>query len=150
MIFFTQKVLRKEPGGWTFVLVTDRRELDRQLYGEFKAAGAITGREVQATSSAHLRELLAEDHRYVSTLIHKFRTADPAAPMDVLSDRRDVVIITDEAHRSRARPSSSPPLTRRSRSAPTCANAATSMSRRSPPPTGSATSSSETSPSSPC
>jgi len=100
MIFFTQKVLRKEPGGWTFVLVTDRRELDRQLHGEFKAAGAITGGEVQATSSAHLRELLAEDHRYVSTLIHKFRTADPAAPMDVLSDRRDVVVITDEAHRS--------------------------------------------------
>lgn len=100
MVFFTQKVLRKEPGGWSFVMVTDRRELDRQLYGEFKAAGVITGVEVQATSSGHLHELLAEDHRYVFTLIHKFRAAAAAVPMDVLSDRHNVVVITDEAHRS--------------------------------------------------
>ena len=100
MIFFTQKVLRTEPGGWTFVMVTDRKELDRQLYGEFKSAGAVTGGEVQATSSGHLRELLAEDHRYVFTLIHKFRAAKPDEPMDVLSDRRNVIVITDEAHRS--------------------------------------------------
>jgi type I restriction enzyme R subunit len=100
MIFFTQKVLRKEPGGWTFVMVTDRRELDRQLYGEFKNAGAITGGEVQATSSGHLRELLAEDHRYVFTLIHKFRPTGVDEPMEVLSQRRNVIVITDEAHRS--------------------------------------------------
>ncbi|MDQ4039421.1 MAG: type I restriction endonuclease subunit R [Actinomycetota bacterium] len=100
MIFFTQKVLRKLPGGWTFVVVTDRRELDRQLYGEFQSAGAIAGGEVQATSSSHLRELLAADHRFVFTLIHKFRAAAPDEPMDVLSDRRNVIVITDEAHRS--------------------------------------------------
>lgn len=100
MIFFTQKVLRKEPGGWTFVMVTDRRELDRQLYGEFKNASAISGGEVQATSSTHLRELLAEDHRYVFTLIHKFRSAGADEAMDVLSDRQNVIVITDEAHRS--------------------------------------------------
>ncbi len=100
MIFFAQKVLRKEPGGWTFVLVTDRRELDRQLYGEFKSAGAIVGVETQATSSDHLRELLAEDHRYVFTLIHKFRPPSEDEPMDVLSDRRNVIVMTDEAHRS--------------------------------------------------
>ena len=72
MLFFTQKVLRHEPGNWTFVMVTDRTELDDQLYGEFKDAGVVDG-QVQATSSAHLRQLLGEDHRYVFTLIHKFR-----------------------------------------------------------------------------
>ena len=43
MLFFTQKVLRREPGNWTFVMVTDRAELDDQLYGEFKDAGAVEG-----------------------------------------------------------------------------------------------------------
>ena len=62
MLFFTQKVLRCEPGHWTFVMVTDRAELDDQLYGEFKDAGVAEG-HVQADSSAHLRRLLGEDHR---------------------------------------------------------------------------------------
>jgi type I restriction enzyme R subunit len=72
MLFFTQKVLRREPGNWTFVMVTDRAELDDQLYDEFKDAGVVEG-HLQATSSAHLRRLLGEDHHYVFTLIHKFR-----------------------------------------------------------------------------
>ena len=49
MLWFTQKVLRKEPGNWTFVLVTDRRELDEQLYGEFADSGVVTtGQQVHA------------------------------------------------------------------------------------------------------
>jgi type I restriction enzyme, R subunit len=98
MLFFTQKVLRREPGNWTFVMVTDRAELDDQLYGEFKDAGVVDG-HVQADSSAHLRRLLGEDHRYVFTLIHKFRT-DGDEAMPVCSTRDDVIVITDEAHRS--------------------------------------------------
>lgn len=98
MLFFTQKVLRREPGNWTFVMVTDRAELDDQLYGEFKDAGVIDG-HVQASSSTHLRELLDQDQRYVFTLIHKFRTA-PGEEMPVCSERSDVIVITDEAHRS--------------------------------------------------
>jgi type I restriction enzyme R subunit len=98
MLFFTQKVLRREPGNWTFVMVTDRTELDDQLYGSFKDAGVVEG-HVQATSSAHLRRLLAEDHRYVFSLIHKFRP-EQQSPMPVCSDREDIVVITDEAHRS--------------------------------------------------
>lgn len=101
MLWFTQKVLRKRPGNWTFVLVTDRRELDEQLYEEFVDAGVITsGVEVHAESSAHLRELLSQDHRYVFTLIHKFIPAEKGADMPVLSDRDDIIVITDEAHRS--------------------------------------------------
>lgn len=98
MLFFTQKVLRREPGNWTFVMVTDRAELDDQLYGEFKDAGVVAG-HLQATSSAHLRDLLGEDHRYVFTLIQKFRPAD-GQEMPISSEREDVIVITDEAHRS--------------------------------------------------
>jgi type I restriction enzyme R subunit len=98
MLFFTQKVLRREQGNWTFVMVTDRTELDDQLYGDFKDAGAVEG-HLQATSSAHLRRLLVEDHRYVFSLIHKFRP-ERGLTMPVCSERDDVIVITDEAHRS--------------------------------------------------
>src|SRR5450756_2610739 len=74
MMFFAQKVLRKMPGNWTFVVVTDRQELDGQIYKNFASAGIVTEAHAQAESSKHLRQLLSEDHRYVFTLIHKFRT----------------------------------------------------------------------------
>jgi type I restriction enzyme R subunit len=103
MLWFTQKVLRRLPGAWTFVMVTDRAELDQQLHGQFADAGVISKEaRVHAESAAHLRELLQADHRYVFTLIHKFRLDKQAGEtkMPVLSDRRDVIVITDEAHRS--------------------------------------------------
>jgi type I restriction enzyme R subunit len=99
MIFFSQKVLRKVPGNWTFVLVTDRQELDDQIYKTFASVGAITEGHCQAESSKDLRRLLTEDHRFVFTLIHKFRTED-GSPHPVLSQRDDIIVITDEAHRS--------------------------------------------------
>jgi type I restriction enzyme R subunit len=99
MIFFAQKVLRKVPGNWTFVIVTDRQELDTQIYKHFVSAGVVTEKRAQAESSKHLRRLLAEDHRYVFTMIHKFRT-EPGETHPVLSERKDIIVITDEAHRS--------------------------------------------------
>jgi type I restriction enzyme R subunit len=99
MMFFAQKVLRKLPGNWTFVVVTDRQELDGQIYKNFASAGVVTESHAQAESSQHLRQLLTEDHRYVFTLIHKFRTERGEAH-PVLSERRDIIVITDEAHRS--------------------------------------------------
>jgi type I restriction enzyme, R subunit len=98
MIFFTQKVLRTRPGNWTFVIVTDRDDLDEQAYKEFAAAG-IVEEHTRATSSRHLRTLLQEDRRYVFTLIQKFRT-ERGEQHPVLSDRQDVIVITDEAHRT--------------------------------------------------
>lgn len=103
MLWFTQKVLRHLVGNWTFVMVTDRNELDTQLHGEFADAGAIPAEaKVHANSIAHLRELLAADNRYVFTLIQKFQTSKALGEteMPVLSDRSDVIVITDEAHRS--------------------------------------------------
>ncbi|TRZ54210.1 type I restriction endonuclease subunit R [bacterium] len=99
MMFFAQKVLRKIPGNWTFVVVTDRQELDGQIYKHFASAGVVTEGRAQAESSRHLRQLLTEDHRYVFTLIHKFRTEQGEAH-PVLSERWDIIVITDEAHRS--------------------------------------------------
>jgi len=99
MIFFSQKVFRKIPGNWTFVVVTDRQELDGQIYKNFANAGVITEGHCQAESSKDLRRLLTEDHRFVFTLIHKFRTED-GSPHPVLSERDDIIVITDEAHRS--------------------------------------------------
>jgi type I restriction enzyme, R subunit len=96
MIFFAQKVLRKLPGNWTFVVVTDRTELDKQIYKNFASVGAVTEPEesVRAESGGHLRQLLRENHRYVFTLVHKFNTDE------FVSDRSDIIVITDEAHRS--------------------------------------------------
>ena len=75
MIFFAQKVLRKMSGNWTFVVVTDRKELDNQIYKTFaSASGVLTQQKVHAENIQHLRQLLSEDHRYVFTLIHKFQT----------------------------------------------------------------------------
>jgi type I restriction enzyme R subunit len=99
MIFFSQKVLRKVAGNWTFVVVTDRRELDGQIYKNFASSGVITEGRAQAESSWHLRRLLTEDHRYVFTLIHKFRT-ERGEQHPALSERKDIIVITDEAHRS--------------------------------------------------
>ena len=99
MMFFAQKVLRKMPGNWTFVIVTDRRELDGQIYKHFVASGVVTEGRAHANSSQHLRQLLGEDHRYVFTLIHKFRTA-AGESHPALSERSDIIVITDEAHRS--------------------------------------------------
>jgi type I restriction enzyme R subunit len=99
MLFFSQKVLRKVPGNWSFVIVTDREDLDEQAHKEFQWAGVVTEKHVRATGSAHLRQLLGEDHRYVFTLIHKFRT-EKGETHPVVSDRDDVIVITDEAHRT--------------------------------------------------
>lgn len=102
MVFFSQKVLRKLPGNWTFLIVTDRDDLDGQIYRNFALAGAVIEDEsrVRAQSAEHLKQLLnAEDHRYLFTLIQKFRT-EGGAKYPKLSDRSDIIVITDEAHRS--------------------------------------------------
>jgi type I restriction enzyme R subunit len=101
MAMFTEKVLRRLGGNWTFVLITDRQELDEQLANTFAALGVLTKNvnQCQAQSRVHLRELLAGQERYIFTLIHKFST-ERGELMPVLSERSDIIVITDEAHRS--------------------------------------------------
>jgi type I restriction enzyme, R subunit len=102
MIYFAQKVQRKLPGNWTFLIVTDRIDLDDQIYKNFAGTGAVTEPEekTRAQDREHLRQMLAEeDHRYVFTTIQKFGT-QRGEPHPLLSQRSDIIVITDEAHRS--------------------------------------------------
>jgi type I restriction enzyme R subunit len=99
MVFFSQKVLRKIPGNWTFLIVTDRQELDDQIYKTLQDVGAVTEIQVQAESGGHLKQLLQEDHRNIFTLIHKFHT-EKGQNYPKLSDRSDIIVIMDEAHRT--------------------------------------------------
>jgi type I restriction enzyme R subunit len=97
MVCFAQKVLRKVAGNWTFVVVTDRVELDNQIAKTFKATGAVSeadGGQCYAESGAHLWELLRGNHRSVFTLVRKFQTPK------MLRNRPDVIVLTDEMHRN--------------------------------------------------
>jgi len=79
MVFFSQKVLRKLAGNWTFVVVTDRVELDDQIAKTFKNVGAVStteSEESHAASGSALRTLLRGNHRYVFTLIQKFQSSE--------------------------------------------------------------------------
>jgi type I restriction enzyme R subunit len=99
MFWLAQKVHRKVPGSFTFVIVTDREELDTQIVKTFVGCGAVTEAKapvVQASSRADLKQLLAEDHRYIFTLIHKFDVNET----EPCTQRSDIIVIADEAHRT--------------------------------------------------
>ncbi len=102
MMALGQKVLRTIPGNWTFLIVTDRIDLDDQIYKNFADAGIVTEplERVRAQSGEDLQQKLSqEDHRFLFTTIHKFNSR-PGARYPELSQRSDVIVITDEAHRT--------------------------------------------------
>ena len=96
MVFYAH-LLASELDGPTVLVLTDRNDLDGQLYGQFlKCAGFLRQTAEQATSRAHLKEFLKtrrQNGLFFST-IQKFEESD-----DALSRRRDVIVIADEAHR---------------------------------------------------
>ena len=103
MVFIAQKIHRKFGGSYTFLMVTDRTELERQLYDTFTGVGAVTEKNVVAKSREHLRELLKENHRYVFTLIHKFSIdKQKESEYPLITDRENIIVISDEAHRTQA------------------------------------------------
>ncbi len=102
MTFFAGKVVRRpEMANPTLVVLTDRNDLDDQLFGTFAACSDLLRQNpVQAESRDHLRELLAvAAGGVVFTTIQKFLAA-PGERYPLLSDRRNIVFIADEAHRS--------------------------------------------------
>ena len=100
MAFFVEKVRRQVPGNFTFVLMTDRQDLDTQIYRTFVGCGVADELTPRAGSGKELARLLTENHRYVFSLIHKFnQDVDPAQPY---STRDDIIVISDEAHRTQA------------------------------------------------
>jgi type I restriction enzyme R subunit len=100
MVFFCQKIHHKFTGSYTFLIVTDRNELDTQIYGTFSGVGAVpqvkagSKDSLKANSGKHLKELLSSEHRYLFTLIHKFNFEE------VITHRDNIIVISDEAHRT--------------------------------------------------
>jgi len=85
----------------TLVVITDRNDLDDQLYGTFARCHELLRQPpVQAQSRANLRELLTTaSGGVVFTTVHNFFPAD-GGDYPLLSSRRNIVVIADEAHRS--------------------------------------------------
>ena len=100
MVFFCQKIHHKFTGSYTFLIVTDRNELDTQIYGTFSGIGAVpqvksgSKDSLKANSGKHLKELLSSEHRYLFTLIHKFNFEEE------ITRRDNIIVISDEAHRT--------------------------------------------------
>ena len=94
MVFLCQKILRVLGGGYTFLLVTDRNELDKQIYGTFTSVGAVKDKTSRAKSGENLKELLKTDKRYLFSIIHKFNFNE------TITERDNIIVISDEAHRT--------------------------------------------------
>jgi len=100
MIFYARKSFRKISGNFTFVVITDRDDLDGQIYRNFLHTQTVSASEAaQPNSSEELRKFLGQNKRMVFTLIQKFRY-DKGRQYPLLSDRDDIVVIVDEAHRT--------------------------------------------------
>ena len=103
MAFYAGRIIR-EPAmeNPTVVVLTDRNDLDEQLFGTFsRCKDLLRQPPVQAESRAHLRELLqVAAGGVVFTTIHKFFPEEKGDRHPTLSERRNIVVIADEAHRS--------------------------------------------------
>jgi type I restriction enzyme R subunit len=97
MVFLTEKIHRKLSASWSFVVVTDRTELDDQIASTYTNCGRANSKTDQAGSGDALRRMLRDQNRrYVFGLIQKYRerVAEP------YSEREDIIVISDEAHRT--------------------------------------------------
>jgi type I restriction enzyme R subunit len=100
MAFFVEKVRRTVPVTFTFLLLTDRDDLETQIYNTFAGAGIANKKTPRASSGRELEALLKQNHRFIFTLIQKFRREE--MPKEAWSLRDDVIVISDEAHRTQA------------------------------------------------
>jgi type I restriction enzyme R subunit len=101
MIFLTRKINRKFEGKFTFVIITDRDDLDRQIHKNFLNTEAVKKNETcQPNDSKQLREFLSQEKiKFVFTLIQKFRY-DTGKKYPILSERDDIIVLQDEGHRT--------------------------------------------------
>ena len=100
IVFFCRKIHRKYGSNYTFLVCTDREDLDDQIYKTFAGCNLVDNDKdpCRASSGKHLKALLNEHKAYVFTMIHKFN--QDVDPKDPYSERDDIIIITDEAHRT--------------------------------------------------
>ena len=100
MVMFARKVKRKINGNFTFLIITDRDDLDTQIHKNFVRTEVIGDKvECQPKDSSQLREYLQSNKEFVFTLIQKFRY-DKSKAYPVLSTRDDIIVMVDEAHRT--------------------------------------------------
>lgn len=105
MIFFSRKVERKVQGNWSFMIVTDRKDLDDQIYRNFVETETITETKEQTAnyyrplSRKQLREYLQSNRTFLFSLIHKFGI-EKGKTYPKLTDRDNWIVIVDEAHRT--------------------------------------------------
>lgn len=100
MVFFAKKVRRKVEGAPTFVILTDREELNTQISDTFENCGLL-GKDIKAsqyiaTSGNDLIQKLHGNPSFIFTLIQKFNQPNP----EPICLEHDVIIMSDEAHRS--------------------------------------------------
>ena len=101
MVFYSGKIIQALDNP-TLVVLTDRNDLDDQLFGTFsKCQGLLRQTPVQAENRPHLRDLLkVAAGGVVFTTIHKFFPDKEESKYPLLSDRKNIIVIADEAHRS--------------------------------------------------
>lgn len=100
MVMFARKVKRKLHGNFTFLIITDRDDLDTQIHKNFVRTEVIgEGEECQPKNGKQLREFLQTNKSFIFTLIHKFRY-EKGKQYPVLSTRDDIIVLVDEAHRT--------------------------------------------------
>lgn len=101
MVMFAEKVRRYVQGNFTFVIMTDREDLDDQIWRTFVGCGMVDPKTTpRAQSGTELKKILQQNHSFVFTLIHKFN--QPVHPKEPYSQRDDIIVISDEAHRTQA------------------------------------------------
>ena len=100
MVIFTRKVHRKLGGNFTFLILTDRDDLDTQIYKTFAGCGVVDNDRdpCRAASGEHLAQLLAQHKSHVFSLIQKFNQT--VVEGEAYTQRDDIIVITDEAHRT--------------------------------------------------
>lgn len=100
MVMLARKIRRKSVGNFTFLVVTDRDDLDGQIYKTFLRSGFMSEEEkCQPANSTKLRKDLTTNKGVLFTLIHKFRY-DKGKKYPILSKRDDIIVFVDEAHRT--------------------------------------------------
>ena len=100
MVMFARKIIRKVKGNFSFLIITDRDDLDTQIYKTFLRIEVIGKKEeCRPADSKKLREYLSLNKPFIFSLIHKFRY-DKQKKYPLLSDRDDIIVMVDEAHRT--------------------------------------------------
>lgn len=101
MVFYTGKIIHNLANP-TIVVITDRNDLDQQLFDTFAGSVGLLGQPpIQAESREHLKTLLkVASGGIVFTTIQKFFPENDREQYDRLSDRRNIIVIADEAHRT--------------------------------------------------